>query len=114
MLVVDDTAAVREALVAVLENEPGIAVVGAAADGLEAVSLCLELEPDAVLMDVRMPRADGLEATRAIKAARPQTRIVLVTGAVDAGLAQAARHAGADDLLTKECGGEALREALAG
>ncbi|HMC40486.1 MAG TPA: response regulator transcription factor, partial [Acidimicrobiales bacterium] len=66
VVVADDQTVVREGLVTLLETMPGIEVVGAAADGEQAVSLVADLTPDVVLMDLRMPRVDGVEATRRI------------------------------------------------
>src|SRR6185437_2494789 len=76
VLVVDDQTVVREGLEMLLGLSPGIEVVGGAADGIEAVRLVDELRPHVVLMDLRMPRLDGVEATRQIVRAHPETRIV--------------------------------------
>ena len=81
VVVVDDTPTVRELLVAILHQAEGIQVVGAGSDGEEAVRLVKRLRPDVVTMDVRMPRVDGLEATRRIMGESP-TRIVIVTGSL--------------------------------
>ena len=71
VLVADDQRVVREGLVLLLELLAGIEVVGAAADGEQAVALATELRPDAVLMDLRMPRVDGVAATRRLRERAP-------------------------------------------
>ncbi len=72
LLIVDDHALVREGMLAMLSNEEDLEVVGEAQNGQEALELCRELCPDLVLMDVRMPKMDGLEATHKIKEEYPQ------------------------------------------
>ncbi|HVA90001.1 MAG TPA: response regulator transcription factor, partial [Chloroflexota bacterium] len=83
VLVVDDQTVVREGLEMLLGLSPGIEVVAGAADGIEAVRLVDELRPEVVLMDLRMPRLDGVEATRQIIRAHPETRIVVLTTYAD-------------------------------
>jgi DNA-binding NarL/FixJ family response regulator len=104
VMVVDDQAVVREGLMTLLETTPDIKPVAAAADGEEAVALCARHRPDVVLMDLRMPKLDGVEATRRIRAAQPDTEIVvLTTHADDASILDALR-AGARGYLTKDAG----------
>lgn len=80
----DDSPLVREVLARILESDPGIRVVGTAADGREAVEKTLNLKPDLVTLDIRMPVMDGLKATEAIMAYRP-TPILIVTSSIDKG-----------------------------
>ena len=112
VLVADDQAIVRDGLVTVLELSDEVDVVGQAVDGAEAVRLAAELAPDVVLMDLRMPVLDGAGATARILAARPETRVlVLTTFADDASIAGALR-AGAIGYLTKDAGRRELLAAV--
>ncbi len=79
VLVADDHAIVRHGLCALLGTEQGISVVGAAKDGIEAVEMAKRLLPDVIVMDVVMPRMDGVEATAAIHEALPDAKIVVLT-----------------------------------
>jgi DNA-binding NarL/FixJ family response regulator len=79
LLIADDHAMVREGMRSMLANEPDLQIVGEAKDGEEALKLCRRFRPELVLMDVRMPKMDGLEATRAIKEISPRTAILMVT-----------------------------------
>ncbi|MCG6497515.1 response regulator transcription factor [Kitasatospora sp. A2-31] len=92
---------------------PGIEVVGAAADGEEAVALVERHHPDVVLMDLRMPRCDGVEATRRIRAAHPETEVVVLTTYADDDSLFPALRAGARGYLTKDAGGEEIARAIA-
>jgi DNA-binding NarL/FixJ family response regulator len=95
VLVADDHAFVRMGIIAVLAADSDLTVVGEAKDGEEAVALCGELEPDVVLMDLSMPRMDGIEATRMIKAHLPKTSVLILTGHAEEDLLMEAVRAGA-------------------
>ena len=112
VLIADDHALVREGLRAVLEGEEGIEVVGEAADGREALRACAELSPDLVLMDVRMPGMDGLEATRQIKARMPGVAVVMVTMHENPDYLLEAVRAGAAGYVLKEASGERIAGAV--
>jgi DNA-binding NarL/FixJ family response regulator len=100
LLVVDDHDMLREALVELLV-QAGFGVVGEAADGVDAVALAKQLEPDVVLMDLRMPVLGGLDATRLIKDAHPATQVVLLTAFESPVLQQQAEEAGCFAYLVK-------------
>jgi DNA-binding NarL/FixJ family response regulator len=107
VLVADDQPAVRAGLVMILDAATGVEVVGEAADGVEAVELARRLEPDVVLMDVRMPRLDGIEATRQIAA----DVLVLTTFDIDEYVFGALR-AGASGFLLKDVDAAGLVDAV--
>ena len=112
VVVVDDQTIVREGLVTLLETMPGVEVVGAAADGEEAIAVVAETAPDVVLMDLRMPRMDGVEATRRIRADHPGSQIVVLTTYADDDSIMGALTAGALGYLTKDAGREHIARAL--
>jgi DNA-binding NarL/FixJ family response regulator len=112
VVVADDQTVVREGIVMLLGLLPGIEVVGAAGDGEEAVRLVAEVAPDVVLMDLRMPRCDGVEATRRIRAEHPGTQVVVLTTYADDESLFPALAAGARGYLTKDAGGEEIVRAV--
>ncbi|MET9495137.1 response regulator transcription factor [Streptomyces sp. NPDC006552] len=112
VVVVDDQTVVREGIVMLLGLLPGIEVVGAGGDGEQAVSLVAELDPDVVLMDLRMPRCDGVEATRRIRAEHPRTQVVILTTYADDESLFPALEAGARGYLTKDAGGDEIVRAV--
>ncbi|GAB1327122.1 response regulator transcription factor [Streptomyces sennicomposti] len=112
VVVADDQTVVREGIVMLLGLLPGIEVVGAAGDGDEAVQLVAELAPDVVLMDLRMPRCDGVEATRRIRAEHPGTQVVILTTFADDDSLFPALRAGARGYLTKDAGGDEIVRAV--
>ena len=114
VLVVDDQAMVREGFSALLAAQEGIEVVGAAADGVTAVSQAAALRPDVVVMDIRMPRMDGIEATRRIVEQAPAGSVhvlVLTTFDLDDYVVEALR-AGASGFLLKDADAQQLTEAV--
>lgn len=112
ILVVDDQTVVREGLVLLLELLPGIEVAGACGDGEQAVAMVAELRPDVVLMDLRMPRMDGVEATRRIREAHPDVGIVVLTTYADDESIFAALRAGARGYLTKDADADEIARAV--
>jgi DNA-binding NarL/FixJ family response regulator len=112
VVVADDQTVVREGIVMLLGLLPGVEVVGSAGDGEEAVQLVGELAPDVVLMDLRMPRCDGVEATRRIRAEYPGTQVVVLTTFADDESLFPALHAGARGYLTKDAGGDEIVRAI--
>ena len=100
VLIADDSERIRRGLRGLLELADDIEAIAEASDGVQAVSLATQLEPDVVLMDIAMPEMDGIEATRRIRAARLPVRVLVVTGLP--GQEETARRAGADGLLVKD------------
>ncbi len=118
VLVVDDQQVMREGLVALLDLIDGVSVVGAVGDGEQAVRAVSELTPDVVLMDLRMPILDGVEATRRISENHSDTAVLVLTTYSDDESIVRALRAGARGYLTKDAGrveiGNAIRAAAAG
>jgi len=112
VLIADDQKIVREGLVTLIGLLPGITVVGAATDGDDAVRQALELEPDVVLMDLNMPRCNGVEATEQLRRLRPGILVVVLTTYSDDAWVFSALQAGARGFLTKDAGAEEIRRAI--
>jgi two-component system NarL family response regulator len=112
VLLVDDHALFRRGLLLVLESEDGIEVVGEAEDGEEAVRKAEELAPDVVLMDVRMPRVSGIEATQRLAESLPTTRIIVLTVSDEEDDLYEAIKAGATGYLLKEISIEEVADAV--
>ena len=118
VVIADDQASVREGLVLLLGGLPGIDVVGAAADGEQALELVAEHQPDAILLDLHMPVLDGIGATRRLTAEHPDVAIVVLTTYADDNSVIDALQAGARSYLTKDADrtdiGRALQAAAEG
>ncbi|MGA8114869.1 MAG: response regulator transcription factor [Actinocatenispora sp.] len=112
VLIVDDQELVRTGFSLILESRDDIDVVGQAGDGLAAVRLATELRPDVVLMDVRMPGVDGIEATRRIIQARADIRVVMLTTFEEDELVHEALRAGASGFLLKDIRPAELADAV--
>jgi DNA-binding NarL/FixJ family response regulator len=112
VVVADDQASVREGLVLLLGGLPGIDVVGAAADGEQALELVAEHKPDAILLDLHMPVLDGIAATRRLTAEHPGVAIVILTTYVDDNSVLDALRAGARSYLTKDADRTDIARAL--
>ena len=112
ILIADDHAIVREGLRTLIGSEPGIELVGEAADGVEAVLKARTLQPDVVLMDLVMPRKDGLEAIREIKQENPEIRILVLTSFAEEDQVFPAIKSGAQGYLLKDSSPEELLKAI--
>jgi DNA-binding NarL/FixJ family response regulator len=112
VLVADDQRVVREGLGTLLGLLAGVEVVGTAADGDEALALAIQLRPDVVLMDLRMPHCDGVEATRRLRERDASIKVLVLTTYTDDRSVIDALRAGARGYLTKDAGAGEIREAL--
>lgn len=114
VVLAEDQALVRAGLVTILSSDPGIEVVAAAADGIEAFELVAAHRPDVALLDVRMPRGDGLAATRRIVSEGLPTRVLVLTTFGEDEVVMEALHAGAAGFLLKDTRPEDLIAAVHG
>jgi DNA-binding NarL/FixJ family response regulator len=112
VLVADDQRVVREGLATIVGALPGVEVVALAADGAEATALAAQHQPDVVLMDLRMPGTDGIQATAAIRSQLPATQVVVLTTYADDTSIVEALSAGATGYLTKDATRDDIRRAL--
>lgn len=112
VLLVDDHAMVRQGLRSVLDAYADIQVVGEARDGVEAIKLVKELQPRVVVMDINMPKMNGIEATMQVKTKWPETTIIGISVNIESDNRDAMRRAGASMLLTKEAAVEQLYDAI--
>lgn len=112
LVIADDQALVRGALGALLDLEDDLSVSGLAADGGDALRLVAELRPDVCLMDIQMPGIDGIEATRRIREASPETRVLIVTTFARPGYLRSALDAGASGFVAKDTPAEKLADAV--
>jgi DNA-binding NarL/FixJ family response regulator len=100
VLIVEDHDYLRDGLATYLNECEGLRVVGTAANGKEAVARCAEFNPDVVLMDIRMPESNGIEATRTIRQQYPHIQVVILTNSIEDDEIDAALAAGARTYLT--------------
>jgi NarL family two-component system response regulator LiaR len=112
ILIADDHELVRQGFMALLAVKPGVEVVGEAADGIEAVALARSLLPDIILLDLIMPRKDGIEATREITSENPEARILIITSFAENENVYRAVKAGALGYLLKDSSPQALMRAI--
>src|SRR5512137_1298218 len=112
ILIADDHAVVREGLRALIEAKPDMELVGEAEDGIEAVSLARSLKPDVILLDLLMPRMDGIEAIAEIKQENPNARILVLTSFAGDDKVFPAIKAGALGYLLKDSPSQALIQAI--
>jgi DNA-binding NarL/FixJ family response regulator len=113
IVLADDQRVVREGLASLLGLLPDIEVLGTASDGDEAIALVERLRPDIVLMDLRMPRCDGLTATRRLREQGSTTHVIVLTTYADDRSVVEALRAGARGFLTKDAGAEEIERAIA-
>ena len=114
VLIADDQEVIRTGLTIILNHQPDLEVVGQAANGEQAVALAQSLEPDVILIDIKMPRLNGIQATRQICAAHPKTQIIILTTYDTDDWVFDGIRAGAIGYLLKDTAGDQLAEAVRG
>jgi DNA-binding NarL/FixJ family response regulator len=112
VLLADDHALVRQGLRAILEGFQDVSIVGEASNGVEAVSMVDACLPDVILMDVNMPKMDGIEATKRIKDAHPSAIVIGLSVNDSTHIIKARKEAGAAKFVSKDVAAEALHDAL--
>jgi len=112
IMLVDDHEVVRMGIRTLLERRPGFTIVGEAGTAAEAVSMARQCEPDVIVMDIRLPDGNGVEATREIRGERPETRVIMLTSYADDEAIYGSIMAGASGYLLKQTGGQSLAEAI--
>jgi len=112
ILIADDDALIRDGLKMILENEEGFDVVGTATNGKDAVNLCRKTNPDIVLMDIRMPLMDGVEATKLIKEEFSSIKVLLLTTFKDSEYIRSAVKYGAEGYVLKSNSSESIIESI--
>ena len=112
ILIADDHTVLRTGLVALLDAESDIAIVGQAADGVECVERAVELEPEVILMDINMPRANGLEALTQIRQLCPDTRVLVLTMHDDLGYLRQVLASGGAGYVLKQAAADEVRAAI--
>ena len=112
IMLVDDHEVLRMGIRTLLERRPGLTIVGEASTAAEAVSMARLCEPDVIVMDIRLPDGNGVEATREIRGERPQTRVIMLTSYADDEAIYGSIMAGASGYLLKQTRGQSLAEAI--
>lgn len=102
ILLVDDHPLIRQCLRTLLDEHDDVIVIGEAGNGVEAVSMAAEMQPDVIVMDVNMPQMDGLQATKRIKTAQPKVIIIGLSVNTSAQIVEAMKRAGASAFMSKE------------
>jgi DNA-binding NarL/FixJ family response regulator len=114
VLLADDHKVMRQGLIKLIANQPGLSIVGEAANGREAVELARNLQPNVVIMDVSMPEMDGIEASRRLKAELPKVRIIGLSMFEDEQTAHRMYAAGAEAFVAKTASSAELLKAIYG